>query len=163
MSRQESDREDLILEAVAMPDRGEFRIPGLDELVTVGFRSTAAMSIFIGQDPVYQFDPDGRLRRAFVEGFLYRSQHTTLARLQRVRTETNIQLQRSELRHDELSHFRTLLHQRLSCISGSIRDQTIQVMRTVPADVDLRPRIAATIANVLAADPWLSHDIRARR
>ena len=68
MTRQESDREDLIREAVAMPERGEFRVPGLDELVTVGFRTTAAMSVFIGQDPVYQFDPAGRLRRAFANG-----------------------------------------------------------------------------------------------
>lgn len=163
MSRQESDREDLIREAVAMPERGEFRVPGLDELVTVGFRVTAAMSIFIGQDPVYQFDPAGRLRRAFANGLLYRSQQSTLARLQRVRTETATQLQRSDLSQDDLSDFRTLMHQRLSFISDSIRDQTIQVIRAVPADVDLRPRIAAIIADVLATDPWLSHDIRARR
>ena len=139
MTRQESDREDLIREAVAMPERGEFRVPGLDELVTVGFRTTAAMSVFIGQDPVYQFDPAGRLRRAFVNGLLYRSQQSTLARLQRVRTETATQLQRSDLSQDDLSDFRTLMHQRLSCISDSIRNQTIQVIRAVPADVLNRP------------------------
>lgn len=163
MTRQESDREDLIRDAVAMPDRCEFRVPGLDELVTVGFRATAAMSIFIGQDSVYQFDREGRLRRAFDHGFLYRSQQSTLARLRRVRTETTTQLQRSDLSHIELSDFRTLMNQRLSFISDSIRHHTILVIRAVPADVDLRPRIDATVANVLAADPWLSHDIRARR
>ena len=104
-----------------------------------------------------------RLRRAFANGLLYRSQQSTLARLQRVRTEAATQLQRSDLSQDDLSDFKTLMHQRLSCISDSIRSGTIQVVRAVPVDVDLRPRIAAAITDVLAAEPWLSDDIRARR
>ena len=163
MNREESDREDLIREAVAMPERVEFIVPGLDDRVTIGFRPTGAMSVFVGQDQVFQFDPEGRLRRAFVNGFLYRSQHTTLARLQRVRTHDVTQLLRTDLNADELAAFRTAMTERLSCIADAIRNDIVDLIRSVPAYLDLRSRIAADISDVLAAEPWLSHDIRARR
>ena len=163
MSREESDREDLIREAVAMPERAEFIVPGLDDRVTIGFRPTGAMSIFIGQDQVFQFDPEGRLRRAFVSTFLYRSQHTTLARLQRVRTNDVTQLLRTDLNADELTAFRTAMVERLSCIADAIRNDIVQWVRSVPPGLNLRSRLAAAISDVLAAEPWLSHDIRARR
>ncbi len=163
MSRRESDREDLIREAVAMPERGEFRVPGFDDLVTIGFRASAAMSVFIGPDCVYQFDPHGRLRRAFLDGCLFRSEHITLARLQRIRTEASTQLLRSDLSHDELSAFRTLMLGRLSSISDAIRCGTILALRSIPNDVDLRPRIGPAITEVLTVEPWLSREIRAAR
>jgi hypothetical protein len=97
MARNEADREDLMREAVALTERVELSVPGFEELITIGFRSNGAMSIFVGQDPVYQFDPSGRLRRAFVDGFLFRSQHSGLARLERVRTESEVQLLRYDL------------------------------------------------------------------
>lgn len=83
MTLHPDDREDLMREAVALPDRVELSVPSFDSLITIGFRSNSAMSIFIGSDPVYQFDPEGRLRRAFVAGLMYRSQHTSLAMLKR--------------------------------------------------------------------------------
>ena len=67
MARNEADREDLMREAVALTERVELFVPGFEELITIGFRSNGAMSIFVGQDPVYQFDPSGRLRRAFAD------------------------------------------------------------------------------------------------
>ena len=83
MARHEDDREDLMREAVALTDRVELSVDGFESLITIGFRSNSAMSIFLGPDAVYHFDPEGRLRRAFVDGLLFRSQHTTLAMLRR--------------------------------------------------------------------------------
>ena len=84
MARQEVDREDLIAEAVALRRRIELALPGCDNPVVAGYRSTGALSLYFGADPVYQFDERGRLRRAFVGGHLYRTQGTTLAELTRV-------------------------------------------------------------------------------
>jgi hypothetical protein len=160
--RRESDREDLMREAVAMPERAELRVPGFDELVTIGFRANRAMSIFIGQDLVYQFDPAGRLRRAFANGFLYRSQAVTLAKLQRVRTETKTLLQRSDLNNSELAEFQTGMKARLSELTAAIGADRIQVLRSVPPNTDHRPRLYSSISQVLAASPWLSTEIRMR-
>ncbi len=162
MVRHEEDREDLIREAVALPDRVELSVTGFDELITIGFRPNSAMSVFIGQDTVYQFDPDGRLRRAFVDSLLYRSQHATLAMLRRERTESQTLLLRTDLGDAELVTFRetmrrllNLLHQKLTC-------SEYELLRSVPESVSHFSRILAALDTVLAVDPWLSPAIRRR-
>ncbi|MFN9976174.1 MAG: hypothetical protein ACK58T_40380, partial [Phycisphaerae bacterium] len=104
--KNEADREDLIREAVALTERAELQAVSFSEIITVGYRTTGAFSVFVGQDPVYQFDPDYRLRRAYVNGFLFRSHETTLARMIRQRTEEQTLLIRSDLLPEELAGFR---------------------------------------------------------
>ena len=122
MPRHESDKEDLIADAVALVDRAEYSL--IDEvaqetkIVTVGFRSDCSMSIYFNQDPFYQFDSDGLLRRAFADGFLYRSQGTTLAKLQRERTEGRVTLVRTDLTQSELQEF----HQRMESLLHEFRN-----------------------------------------
>jgi hypothetical protein len=163
MARDEADREDLIREAVALTERAEFRIDGSAELVTIGFRTTKAMSVFIGQDPVYHFDPEGRLRRAFVDGFLFRSQHTTLARMVRERTETQTLLLRTDLTESELGDFRSRMLSALQNLQQSIKDGSAVISRSVPADVDLIPQVLSGLHLALSASTWLSGGIRRRR
>ncbi|MFO0999612.1 MAG: hypothetical protein U0936_04690 [Planctomycetaceae bacterium] len=162
MARNEADREDLIREAVALTERVELFVPGFQELITIGFRSNGAMSIFVGQDPVYQFDPSGRLRRAFVGGFLFRSQHSGLARLQRVRAESEVQLLRYDLSLPECSAFRQAMTATLRCILLQLQDKAVRVERCVPETADLAPQLATSIGAVLNADNWLSQEIRKR-
>lgn len=162
MARNEADREDLIREAVALTERIELQVRGHNEPVTVGFRTTKAMSVFIGQNPVYQFDPEGRLRRAFVDGFLFRSQHNTLARMVRERTETETLLLRSDLSQEELSAFRNQMQEALQTLRQEIQSGAAVVSRSVPSDADLRPQVLSGIDLALNASPWLSGDIRRR-
>ncbi len=163
MAKNESDREDLIREAVALPERTELRVAGFEELITVGFRANSAMSVFLGQDPVYQFDPDGRLRRAYVDGFLYRSQHQTLAQLQRVRTESETQLLRHDLTADELAAFREVMVGQLTTIHGQITSGLASAIRTVPETLDLLPQIVTALSSVVQHTNWLSPEIRRRQ
>jgi hypothetical protein len=160
MARNEANREDLIREAVALPERVELQVPGFEEPITIGFRATSAMSVFIGQDPVYQFDPEGRLRRAYVAGFLYRSEQTTLARLQRVRTESETRLLRHDLDSDQLGEFRHEMTNILTSLAASVRSRDAGVLRAVPSDLDHLPRIDAAFELFFQADPWLSPQIR---
>lgn len=162
MAQHEEDREDLMREAVALPDRVELSVDGFESLITIGFRSNSAMSIFIGQDPVYQFDPEGRLRRAFVDGLLYRSQHTTLAMLKRERTETQTLLLRTDLADDALLKFRETMRRSLELLEQKLGSAAFRVVRSVPESVSHIARIQTALASVLRAESWLSPTIRRR-
>ncbi len=162
MARHEEDREDLIREAVALPDRVELFVVGFDQPITIGFRPNSAMSIFVGQDRVYQYDPDGRLRRAFVGGLLYRSHHETLAMLQRERTETQTVLLRTDLRDAELAAFRETMHRLLNLLHQKLTASEYEALRCVPESAEHISRILAALDTVRLADPWLSPAIRRR-
>lgn len=162
MARHESEREDLIREAVALLPRAEFSLPELPEPLTIGLRNQAA-SFFFGQDQVYHFDPDGRLRRAFVAGFLFRSQHNGLARLERIRTETETQLLQSQLTSEELLQFRRQMHTRLQQVLVALSENNLKLLRSVPPDTDWTILITSRLHSICTADPWLSDTIRVRR
>ena len=162
MAANESDREDLMREAVALTERIELRVPGFSEFITIGFRSNLAMSVFVGQDPVYQFDPTFRLRRAFVGGFLFRSQLATLAKLQRVRTETETQLLRYDLNSQELATFRDSMLNILRTIRSELTRNSIETMRCVPGNTELLPRICSALEAIPETGDWLSSEIRRR-
>ena len=106
MAQHESDREDLMQEATGLARRVEWQVPFMVDPVVAGFKKNGACSVYFGAEPVLQFDPAGCLRRAFFEGFLFRTQGTTLARLQRNRTSEETQLVRHDLDDSELAAFR---------------------------------------------------------
>jgi hypothetical protein len=162
MARNEADREDLIREAVALTERVELCVPGFEDLITIGFRSNRAMSIFFGQDPVYQFDPSGRLRRAFVQGFLFRSQHSGLARLKRVRKESEVQLLRYDLSPEECSAFLNAMKETLQRVLLPLQEKAVRVERCVPETADLLPGIQSAIVAIMNNEEWLSPEIRKR-
>lgn len=158
MARHEADREDLIREATALKNRVEWQIPGESELVFTGVRPGGHLSVYIGPDPVYQFSPDGGLRRAYVDGFLYRTQGTTLAKLHRERSPQQTVLLRSDLTEDELSEFLNTMDQRLNrlrlCIASGSAIQQRSVSDGEPTDyealidaaINAVPRLAPAMA-----------------
>lgn len=163
MARQEADREDLIKEAVALSPRAEFRLPDSADLLTAGFRGNDAICLFFGQDPVYQFDQTGALRRAYVDGFLYRSQGTTLARLERIRTETQTTLQRLDLTEHELAQFQQTMTHRLQHLLTSFNAGQVHMLRSVPESVDWQQCLPLALNRILTTTAWLSTTIRARK
>lgn len=163
MARQEADREDLIKEAVALLPRAEFQLPDSADLLSAGFRGDDAISLFFGQDPVYQFDQTAALRRAYVDGFLYRSQGTTLARLERIRTETQTTLQRQDLPEHELAQFQQTMTQRLQHLLNLFNAGQVRVLRSIPESVDWQLRLPLALNRILTTTAWLSTTIRARK
>ena len=132
MARHESEREDLMQEATGLARRVEWRVPFISEPVVAGFKKNGACSVYFGAEPVLQFDPAGCLRRAFFEGFLFRTQGTTLARLQRNRSAEESQLVRHDLDDSELAAFRVQACSWLRQLLQSIDlDQVIR-LRQVP-------------------------------
>ena len=163
MARQEADREDLIKEAIALLPRAEFQLPDSADLLTAGFRGDEAISLFFWQDPVYQFDQTGALRRAYVEGFLYRSEGTTLARLERIRTATQTTLQRQDLTEHELDQFQRTMTQRLQNLLTWLHTGKVHMLRSVPESVDWQQRLPLALNRILTTTAWLSTTIRARK
>lgn len=161
MARVESDREDLIREATALKQRVEWDVPGEPEPVVTGFKRDGSLSVYIGQDPVYQFNPAGQLRRAYVGDFLFRTQGDTLARLHRERTSEQTTLVRQDLTDDELTEFATAMRMRLAQLRDSIRAGTASVLRQVIEGEP--PHFDAALERALTAEPWLAPALPTRR
>lgn len=148
VARIEADREDLMAEAVALFRRVEFALvlkppekapaaSGPDDSkpsIVVGFRQNGWFSIYLGPDLMYQFDADGRLRRAFSTGLLYRTQGTTLARMRRERTQTQTVLVRQDLNAQELNEFRHETLGKIAWFSELLDSSELVVRRRIPED-----------------------------
>jgi len=160
MSRHESDREDLMAEATALRERIELDLPDVTEHVVVGFRENGAWSLYFGSDPVFHFDAGGALRRAFVDGELYRSQGTTLARLTRTRTDREVQLVRHDLSQGELEKFLGVLRDHLKRLHGDLESGAARVVQQVPEKWNWQPRLLAALSE--ARSGRLSNMIRKR-
>jgi hypothetical protein len=130
MARQESPREDLIAEATALIDRIEFTQQDGD-LIFAGFKRSGGLSIYFGEDPVYQFDDQGRLRRAFKSDLMYRSQSTTLTLLQRVRTEQETVLQSRDLSNEHCNAFLAEMATTLTSFLSMLQEDKLIVGRHV--------------------------------
>tara|TARA_R110002072_G_scaffold302615_1_gene486789 strand:- start:48031 stop:48519 length:489 start_codon:yes stop_codon:yes gene_type:complete len=161
MARNESDREDLIREATAMRNRIEWELPGESEPVFAGVRSDGSLSVYFGQDPVYQFSPSGQLRRAYAAGFLFRTQGSTLAKLHRERSLDQTVLARSDLEPDELSRFVIEMDDRLTRLAQSLRDGSANELRSVS---DVAPVDYSSLVELaLRASPRLAPAMPTRR
>ena len=161
MARNESDREDLIREATALRQRVEWIVPGERGLVVVGFRRDGSLSVFFDQDPVYQFNPTGQLRRAYVDGFLFRTQGHTLARLTRERTAANTTLLRHDLTADELEQFQTAMRDRLARLFERLNASAVRVEREV-REQDIAD-YADGLEDVLSVENWLAPALPGRK
>ena len=163
MAMNEDDREDLLREAVALLPRAELHVQGLTELLTAGFRSNGFLSLYFGQDPVYQFDQSGRLRRAFEGGLLYRTAASTLSRLQRVRSEGTVTLLRHDLNPQELTEFHSRMQQQLAILQTALESAGVTVVRCVPEVHEWTRLLLESLTKVTNAAPWLAAPIVVRR
>jgi hypothetical protein len=164
MARHEADREDLMSEAVSLVRRAEFVTPGEVELVVAGFKASGDMSIYFGADPVFHFDALGRMRRAWCQGLLYRTQGTTLARLARQRSKTATRLVRHDLSPDELHPFLAMSGERLRAFRRDVSEGRATMTRQVPDDgTAFLPEILARIDAVLAGGVPLAPAICGKR
>ena len=160
MARTESDREDLMAEAVAMTRRVELTVRGGQTLIVTGFRPNGWLSIYLGPDRMYQFDVQGRLRRAFVNGRLFRSQQTTLAQLHRQRTDSETILLRRDLSPSELAEFRIEMLDRVAAFHERLTKREVVVVRRVPAeDGPLLDDLVTALDRVRNAAEFLSPPI----
>ncbi len=146
-----------------MPRRVEVRLPSAPHPLVAGIRPQGWLSLYLGPDPVYQFDAAGRLRRAFRDGRLFRTTGTTLARLARDRSDAETTLWRRDLDDEELQSFQHALHADLDRLACALESSTLTVLRQMPEEgVDLLPELLDRITAARHADPWLAPAIAPR-
>ena len=164
MARDESDREELLREAVALNRLAEFTFDEREESVFLGFKRDGGLAIYRGADPVYQFNVLGQLRRAYRDGLLYRTQGTTLAELRRDRSDDNqVILHRRDLDEIELTLFLDEMRETLHDLQQRLSAQSFQKISTVPADADLLPEFLAALEVAFSARPILAPAIKGRK
>jgi hypothetical protein len=163
VARNEADRVDLLAEAVALTRRAELLVPDELEPVVAGLRDRGDLSVYFGPDPVVHADADGRIRRLFADGALFRTQGDTLARLERVRTDSAVHLLRSDLEPDACRRLLDELATRLARLLAALEAGRARLVRAIPVDDDLRPELAARLRTMLAAGLRLAPAIPGKR
>jgi hypothetical protein len=143
MARQEQDREDLLREATALIERIEFRGADFPDPIVIGFRRTGEGSIFIGADPVFQFNSHLELRRGFFHGQLLKAEKGTLVALERQRTVDEVLLLRTELTAPQTEAVMSRLYACLATLRQTLSEQRFTVVGQVPPDVDVLGRVVA--------------------
>jgi hypothetical protein len=148
MARDEVPREDLLREATALVERIELAAssssvsvaPSAANIV-VGFRSQGAASFYFGDDPVYQFNAAGELRRAFCDGRLYKAARGRLVSLQRERAQGAVQLLSRELTDGEQRDLTTKMQRRLQTLAAELDRGAYSVVGWVPPEADVLSRV----------------------
>lgn len=84
MAKQEQDRENLLRDGKQMGLRAECFIGGV--VVVIGCRAQGQVSIYVGSDPVFQFNSSLELRRVFFKGTRYAASQGKLCELVRAGT-----------------------------------------------------------------------------
>ena len=161
MARVETDRDDLLREAVALVRRMEFRAMPGNQLIVVGFRPTGWLSIYFDADPMYQFDELGRLRRAYIDGLLYRSEGCVLAQLERQRSPSETTLVRRDLSGESLVDFQQQAHAKIRWLQALLRNGDVTISRQVPSDdASLTTDVLEFLGVVLGSAEFLAPAIR---
>jgi hypothetical protein len=148
MARDECDREDLMQEAVALADRIEFQIPENLESVIVGFRRNGAVSLYFGQDEVFQFNDRGQLRRAYLVGTMLKADDGRLVSLRRFRTQFESQLRSADLDELQTDQLKEHVRNKILGLRAAIANGTARVVRretSIAGDMDLSARTAEWI------------------
>lgn len=161
MAREESNRENLLREATALVERVEL-VPHVSDSsytanilgeahIVAGFRANGALSVFFGEDPVYQFNAVGELRRAYCDGMLLKAIRGRLASLERVRTRNEVQLIRHELTENEHATFLSRMADHMQELAALLNGNRFQIVGQVPLSADVLGRLRLWLAR---DDQW---------
>lgn len=158
MARQESDREDLLREAVGLVRRVELRVDGEPEPVTAGYRRNGALSLYFGADPVWQFNTAGELRRGYVAGKLLKADGGRLIEMTRERTADATQLVSRGLTESESQTVLSTAAQRIASLRDALAERRYDNVGQVPEGGDVVGELLTTLktfpqALVVAASP----------
>ena len=153
MARDESSREDLLGEATALVERIELRLTDPTSTahvprdnIVVGFRSNGSASFFFGDDPVYQFNSAGQLRRAYCNGLLFKATHGRLVSLQRVRQQNEVQLLSRQLTDAEQVEFTNRMRASLGALSEALNNDHLEAVGQIPAGKPVLERVRNWLA-----------------
>lgn len=160
MARNEADREDLLEEAIGLSPCWEIEVIGLVEPLVAGFKKNGSCSLYFGGDPVYQFDPEGNLRRGFVGGYLFRSEGKTLSQIHRDRTETTSTLVRYDLNEAELQEWLSRMRKTVAELIDRFDRGEYRILRERGTDAAAFTRLTNSLQQIHNNSPKLSAPLR---
>jgi hypothetical protein len=163
MPRHFAHSEDLMQEAVALVERVELRLPRSTDTVVAGFRHDGRFSLYIGDDPYYQFDPQGRLRRALVGNRMFRTQGSGLAALTRERKSETTELVRRDLDPAQFAQFLRVMLDEIGVLRQALASGNFQIVRQVPADTPILGCLVEALDAILNAAGELAPSINRMR
>lgn len=133
MARESEDREDLLADATGLPVRGELSVAAKGTVI-VGFRGDRSASWFFGADPVFQFDPQHRLRRIYCDGVKYAVAGGVIVRLVQTPSNGRIQLTKEPLSEAEAAQLMQRWQSGIATVRDAIETNT---HRWIGASVDI--------------------------
>jgi hypothetical protein len=146
MARKPHPREDFIADATALVQRVELRRNDHAEPIAAGFRSDGSLSLLFGDDPVYQFNSLGQLRRAFANDRMYKADRGRLVVLARENRGGRVQLTQEALPPADAQQFLVAVAGRLTELAGQIAAGQVQVVAAVPSQADVVARLSDWLA-----------------
>lgn len=143
MAREEHPREELLREATGLKQRVEFRLPNDPTCYVAGFRAGGSFSLYCDEEPVFQFNTQGELRRGFWQGCLLKAEARKLVRLRRARpTADESLLLSSDLTASETAAYLEECSSRIDTIQSLNELGQIQVTGEVPEGSQVLQRVA---------------------
>ena len=135
MARHAQDREDLLREATALVPRVMLRVSmrGAPCEVFAGFRA-GAVSLYFDADPVYHFNSEGELRRAFVGDHVIKAAAGRLHVWQVERTTDEVAMQSRVLAPAAEQELGAAVLSRLAELREALIRQEFELVGQIPAD-----------------------------
>jgi hypothetical protein len=160
MAREIHEREDLLRDAVALVPRVLIRVAinGKPCEVFAGFRGDS-LSLYFDGDPVYHFNADGELRRAYLADRLVKAEQRRLVTLTRQCAEDEISLVRHTEDPTAVQSIVDQMHWRLAELRSAIEAQQFQFVGEAPTMGEALPRLVAWLDEhpevKISASPYL--------
>ena len=147
MARQEQDREDLLRDGKQMWLRAECKLDGV--VVVIGFRSEGQVSVYVGPDPVFQFNSSLELRRVFFNGKRYSAIQGRLCELTRSETSGRVRLSPQAILAKVEAEIRVTLESNLAQVQLALESPETG-WRLVGGDfLDFQKQLSGWLASVL--------------
>jgi hypothetical protein len=162
-ANRDANSEDPMREMVALTERVELQSTANLQTIVAGFRRNGFLCVYWGEDPYYQFDDQGRLRRARVDTHLFRTQGSGLARLTCEYEPDAAVLLRHELDRTELADFREAMLARVRALYEALAGAQLRLVRQVPPESPVVERLLRGLETVLHAAGELAPAINSAR
>ena len=152
---------ETLRELTALIPRAEFRLHSTGETVWAGFRRDSACSFYYGTKYVLHFNSAGQLRRAYIDGVLYKAENRQLIAVTRVR-QAERTLHQSHLCSPALqATFLQAARERLRNLATALDAGLFDLVDCFPIEADIVTRLRdwlsrrSTISVQLADRPHL--------
>ena len=143
MTRLELPREDLLRDAVAFTRRVMLSVKeeSYNAELFIGFRDNGCVSFYCDQDPVYQFNSNGELRRAFINAQKLESAECKLVALTRQRNGAKLELLREPLSSEGTLSMLQDIETKLDEILNTLQANAYKLVGHVPENENILPDV----------------------